>query len=240
MKPLLIVSMVLTFCGVAFAQAIAPANPAADPGGFLTQLLSFAHTAWSIAVMLGVWGALEIVCLLGRNVPKLAWLDHGRTTLIIGGAISVLGAALDVLLNGGAVQSALIAAVSALLAYWHPAGVAKQSQAGSARLSVLLVLALTGCALFSSSKGKAGEQAAAVCVVEDVAKYAAEVEADLSKADFEAALATLKTQSNLSQDAINCVIRTILAVIDASKITGQASPVVVNGYTYLAAHGGAL
>lgn len=115
--------LALVFIGIALpavAFAGALVDPATNPGGFLDQLIGFAHTSWPIAVGLGVYGLLELLADLGKEGGKLAWFGTGRVSLVIAGAIGVLGAALNAYLGGGNAQAALVAAVVALAAYWHP------------------------------------------------------------------------------------------------------------------------
>lgn len=160
----------------------APVDPTINPTGFLTQLLSFVHTSWAIALMLGAYGVLEVACLLGKDVPALKWLDQGRITLAIAGGISIIGAALNVLLSGGQWQAAFIAAAAAVFAFWHPAAPqtsrVANTQSGSVSLSTMIVLAmvtvlslifaLPSCAWFGGEAKKA-ETALIDCTKGDLA-----------------------------------------------------------------------
>ena len=101
---------------------VTPIDPSLDPSGALSQLLSMTHQSWPVAIMLGVYFFLELTLKFGDadGSPIKAWLDKGRRTLVIAGAIAVLLAMLNVLLGGGAVQSAFIAAIVTLFSVWHP------------------------------------------------------------------------------------------------------------------------
>lgn len=100
-----------------------------------------------------------------------------------------------------------------------------------------LTVMCSACAWWSSKGEKATVGAAAGCVVGDVAKYAGDIQKDLALADYEAQIAQFKADHNFTQDALNCLISTVLAVIESALPTGsQLSPVITNGRAYLVAH----
>lgn len=239
----------LAFFHIGQAGAAGVIDPATNPAGFLDQLLAFAKTSWPIAVALGAYGLLEFATVLGKNVAFFAWLGQGRTTLIIAGAMGVLGAALNAYLGSGTLQAALVAAVVALAAYWHPQATAVETkrlaQGGFARLGTMLAIAAIGIGItsgcLSSSQVKTGGTVAGMCALSDLEKYAGQVEGDLLSLDFTAALDKLKADNNLTQDAINCLVAAVVAVFQAQQPAGAAlSPVVVHGKAYLGAHKTAL
>lgn len=110
---------------VAFAGPLV--DPTTDPAGFAIQLIGFVHTCWPLALALGAYGLLELAVWAGKNVPFLAWLDTGRKTMVIAGVIGVLGAGLNSYMGGSNLQAAFLAALGALLAYWHPQAAASLS-----------------------------------------------------------------------------------------------------------------
>lgn len=98
-------------------------NVTSDPIGFIADMKDLWHKGgWSLALMLGVIGALELAVWLGKNNATLAWLGKGRTTIVIGAAAATFAAMLNAMLGGGAWQSALVTGVGAGLAFWHQAG----------------------------------------------------------------------------------------------------------------------
>jgi hypothetical protein len=125
----------------------------------------------------------------------------------------------------------------------------KVGQAGYINLLVLIVLAafaaLASCSSWTSSdtaKAKAGGVAAAGCVLKDVMQYSGEVEAALAKETFDQALADVTKAHSLTQDAISCLVQTVLAVLTAQTPTGSASTaqptmVVTHAKVWLDMHG---
>lgn len=104
-----------------FALAAGLVDPATDPVGYATQTIDFLKSCWPLGVGLVLYGALELVAWLGEDIPSLAFLNNGRITLVIGGATAVMGALLSSFLSSGDLRGALVAAVVALAAFWHPA-----------------------------------------------------------------------------------------------------------------------
>lgn len=235
----------LAFFHIGAAGAAGIVDPISNPSGFLDQLIGFAKTSWPLAVALSVYGLLELATIAGKNIAFLAWLGKGRTTLVIAGAMGVIGAALNAYLGSGSLESALVAAVVALAAFWHPQAQAVETkrlaQSGSVRLGAMAVVALIAAGCLSSSQVKTGGKAAGMCALSDLEKYAGEVKDDLLRFDFSDALDKLKNDNNLTQDAINCVIAAVIAVVapPSGEQHGQPPAIYVHGKSYLAAHGGA-
>jgi hypothetical protein len=117
-RRLIMLLLFMLLPAVAFAGPLV--DPTADPVAFVTQVIGFVHTCWPLALALGAYGALEVVVWLGKNVPFLAWLDTGRKTMVIAGVIGVLGAGLNSYMGNPNLQSAFIAVLGAVAAYWHP------------------------------------------------------------------------------------------------------------------------
>lgn len=122
----------------------------------------------------------------------------------------------------------------------------KKPEGGFVRQPIVASIAIMGfvcggiMACISSAQTKSGETAAASCGVSLVEKYAKEVEGDLARANFSAALDDLKTKNNWTQDVMNCLIQTVVSIFEASQptpMTGEPPLIVVNGHAYLAAHG---
>lgn len=139
-------------------------DPHADPAGFINTTLAFAKTSWAIFIGLAVFGLLELLVWLFASVPFFAALDKGRTTLALGGAAAVLSAALHAWLGSGSTQAALLAALVAGAAIWHPAMAsavadAKKKQSGLATRGLVVFIAIFGiiiavsasCSLFKSA-----------------------------------------------------------------------------------------
>lgn len=93
----------------------------------------------------------------------------------------------------------------------------------------------------TGQKATVGGVAAGMCAIGDLFKYAGEVESLLATEGFDKALSDVAKKYNLTQDAINCVVQGVLAVLTSSQgsgaATGQESPVVVHARAYLKAHG---
>lgn len=109
---------------IAPAPAPLPAvlvDPASNPAGFINETIAFAKSNWWIGVGLALFGFAELLALLGKDIPLLAWLGRGRVSIVLGGSVAVLGATLQIIVSGGPVQSALFAGFAALMAYAHPA-----------------------------------------------------------------------------------------------------------------------
>lgn len=117
--PLLALLFLVCFGSIALAGTLI--DPTVNPGGFLDQMIGFAHTNVWLAVGLAVFGLAELGSWAGREFPWkwLAWLGKGRATVIVAGVIAVLGAALQAYIGDGNLQGAFVAAFVALSAYWH-------------------------------------------------------------------------------------------------------------------------
>ena len=91
----------------------------------------------------------------------------------------------------------------------------------------------------SSPQVRTGGVAAGACVLDDVMKYAGQVEAALATETFKQALADVATKNNLTQDAVTCLVQTVLAVLAPSggPTTGQESPTVLHARQYLSEQG---
>lgn len=138
---------------------VAIPDPTVNPTDFAQQLTQLWHTAWPVALMLGLYGLLEVLLKIPHTSPFLHWLDNGRVTMAIAGAIAFLGAALNIALDGGQLLQAFIAGIGALLFFSHPQAIPVATQklmaaplptarvvskeSGRVRLTLLLALALT-------------------------------------------------------------------------------------------------
>lgn len=184
--------------GSGSAAAVVPTviNPVSDPNGFLSELAAFAHTNLWLAIALGAYGVLEIAASAGKNIAALAWLGKGRLTLVIGGGIAVIGAALSAYFGSASVQGALVAAVVAMAAYWHPqatevavAKSARTAQAGSISMFMSTLLAFAFAAFvvclpyiaacsWGKTEVKKAETAIVDCTVGEYAQLEAIAAAD--------------------------------------------------------------
>lgn len=111
--------------GSGSAAAMPAHDVTVDPMGFFGDLTDLWHKGgWSVTLMLGVIGLLEVLAWLGKKQDndKLAWLGKGRTSIVIAALAAALTAALNAVLGGGAWSAALVTGVSALLTFWHQAG----------------------------------------------------------------------------------------------------------------------
>jgi hypothetical protein len=205
--------------------------------------------------------AIVLVYLLCRwgvgSVPWLKQPQHAHYMTAIVTALAVL--AVPAAQGQSPTLQLVVSAVGTLIALLLPGIAAAQpvaakpatpNQGGFVRLDLvrglvaiqaMALIAIVGCGWFTPAKEEAGVHAAVACGVWDVARYAGQVESDLAKADFSAALGKLKADNNLTQDALNCVIQTVLAVFEAQTLPaaahGELSPIVINGHAYLASHG---
>jgi hypothetical protein len=98
------------------SAAVVLVDPTSNPIGAFDQVSAFLHSNVWLGVGVLAYFVLEVLA----KVPALSKLDSGRVTLVIAGAIAVVGSALSAYLAGGSVQSALFAGVAAVLAYVHP------------------------------------------------------------------------------------------------------------------------
>lgn len=98
-------------------------DPTTDPAGFISQMVELWHNGgWSVALMLGVIGLLELVAWAGKTKPSLAWIGKGRTSIVIGAATATGIAMLNAVLAGGHWSAAFVTGAGAGLTFWHIAG----------------------------------------------------------------------------------------------------------------------
>lgn len=209
---------------------------------------------WAIRAGLGAkwafWKTPLGGYLLGFSLPAITYLG---TALEAGQSISlalignVLGAGWvaaggwehlrDLLgkISGG---TAAVAAAS----NQPPNSSSSASPPGSARvgwftLALVIVFLSTSCGTSTGTAVKAGGVAGAACAVKDVLQYAGEVEAALATESFKQALADVAKKENLTQEALTCLVQTVLGVMTARQgggaATGQEEPMVAHARAYL-------
>lgn len=104
-------------------------------------------------------------------------------------------------------------------------------------MKYLLVAILFACS--SNPKVVAGEKTAAACVLGDVAGSLGSVETALAGSDYEPKLKALVDAKTITQELLDCAIKTVVAVLTAQHGNGsgasasQPSPIVVHGQEYL-------
>jgi hypothetical protein len=99
-------------------------DPTKQPLDFIQGLRDAKTHGWSLVVLMGAWGVLEVLAFAGAhaNVPLLAKLGKGRASILIAGGVAVLAATYNALTSaGGSWTAALMAAAGAALFYAHPA-----------------------------------------------------------------------------------------------------------------------
>lgn len=117
--------------GSSSGSAAAPAtstlhDPMANPVLAASDLAQFYKSGgWSLALLVGAYLLLELASKAGDKISALAFLEKGRTKIVIAAAIAIAGAMVNSLALGGSWSAALAAAVGGALLYWHPAGVAQ-------------------------------------------------------------------------------------------------------------------
>lgn len=100
----------------------------------------------------------------------------------------------------------------------------------------LLITLLVACS--SNPKVVAGEKTATACALGDVAGSLGSAEVALAGSDYESKLKSLVDGKTVTQELLDCTIKTIVAVLTAQHSgsgasASQPSPVVVHGQEYL-------
>jgi hypothetical protein len=225
-------------------------DPSADPAGFFDQLLTFGRQNWALGLGFGVYGLLELIAWLGRDVPSLHAIGQGRLTLVVGGSTAVLGALLNALVAGGSMQMALVAAVAALAAWWHPAApdvaIAKAQRGRGPiikdnRPPLVLAMLLGGSLVLGHAacgpKTAAAVQAAETCEENAAAKdLIPVVQAILADAaSWQTILTSLAGSFGL--DTINCAVAAAEAAIKAQHTASLDLTAVHRADEWLKEHG---
>ena len=99
-------------------------DPAEHPDDFIAALKDAKTHGWPLVILYGAVGLLELAAFFGKkkSIAWLAWLGKGRVSVVIGGGIAILTAAIVALAKSGTWSAAFIAMGFAATTYWHQAG----------------------------------------------------------------------------------------------------------------------
>ena len=95
-------------------------NPVEHPGDFLGSLKEAKSKGWFAAILIGLFGLSKALGTIGKNIKTLAWMNKGRTAMVIAGVGTVLAASVDALFMGGTLVSMGVAALYALIGLFSP------------------------------------------------------------------------------------------------------------------------
>jgi len=107
-------------------------DPLVNPTGYLTQLEAARKAGWPLAILVGVFGLVEVLAAVGKKaadknatgkIAKLAWLGRGRMSVVIGAAVAISAAAIHSLATGATWIAVASAAIGSVLFYLAPAGI---------------------------------------------------------------------------------------------------------------------
>lgn len=95
------------------------ADPTKNPAQALSDIKQAERQGWPVLVFM--IGAM-LAKLLGRakKIAWLAWLDKGRTAIVVGAVGALLTAGYNAMADGGSLYAALYAGAIAGAAYWNP------------------------------------------------------------------------------------------------------------------------
>ena len=166
---------------------------------------------------------------------------------MIAGGLVVLGAGLNSFVGGAQLMPALIAAVVAFAAYWHPAAKDVAASKGFIRRDLLVMLlvpalfvALYACATFKAMSGKfatcenadLGATVTVDGVVSDAEQAVATALASSGLAGVPAALAGVAVAigGTAATDTIDCAISAIESAIPAAKSGSSGAAAMIVAY----------
>lgn len=189
-----------------------------------------ATTLWAIAGF--------VIALLGHS----AMVNHGSAAAVANQETARLQ-----------LEHTRLTARLAGMNYEKPEAARHNSQAGSALMATLAMIAVLGaivgvgaCAWWNSTgkaKTAAGSKAAAGCALGDVAKYLGDYQGALGSDGYDQAVADVEKENNLTADLTTCAVKTIFTVLTSrpanAPSTSQPTPVVLHAQAYLAKHGAA-
>lgn len=94
-------------------------NPATDPVAAWDDAKAAKKIGWvALVFALGVMLA-KLAGTLGKSIRQLAWLDKGKTAVVVGGVLAVGAAGYDTLASGGSLLAVALGAWTAFWAYWN-------------------------------------------------------------------------------------------------------------------------